>query len=238
MVGDRHTASVASRNMHFVISNSSYEDDGSAYNMSFMTNAGGSNYAPLGKSAPSVIYDKDGTLTRHVGGKAGSTVIPNHSYYYNTQDFKPASWGVRVSNDRYALMRMANVGGSDTAFRVTTPDGDVATNKPSNNQYAGTNALVKLNDGQYTVSFPDGLNSILDGFDIQFFISAGPISGSTMVKFSGIGNYFKVSNRPQVNNLNSLRAAKGTSFAIAGNDLYVKFFTTKQSWFKTQFRKK
>lgn len=232
------TAAVASRHTHFVMSNSSYEDDGSAYNMRFVNEVGGSNYAPLGKSAPSVIYDKDGTLTRHVGGKAGSTVIPNHPYYYNTQDIKPARWNVRVSNDRYALMRMANVGGSNTTFRVTTPDGDVASNKPGNNQFSGANALVKINDGQYTVNFPNGLNTISGGFDVQFFISAGPTGGSTMVKFSGIGKRFKVNNRPQVNNLNSLRAAKNTSFAIVGNDLYVKFFTTKQSWLKTQFRRK
>ncbi|WP_394202509.1 malectin domain-containing carbohydrate-binding protein [Marinagarivorans algicola] len=235
------TAAIAGRHTHFVMSRSSYENDGSADNMSFINETGGSFYEPLGKSAPSVIYDKDGSLTRHVGGKAGSTVIPNHPYYYNRRDIKPEGWNARLSDDRYALMRMANVGGSKTTFSVTTPDGDVAKDNPGSGEFAGSNALVKINDGQYTVKFPDGLESISGGFDIQFYIRTGPTGGSTMVKFEGIGNQFKVNNRPKIKTLNNLRNATQTSFAQVGNDLYVKFFSSTGKYgqyVKTEFRKK
>jgi len=233
-------AAIAGRHTHFLMRNTSYEDDGSADNMQFATERGNdiTNLKPLGKSAPSVLYDEDGTLTGHVGGKAGSTVIANHPYYYDNQDIKPQSWNARVSDNRYALLRLANFNGSDTTFRVTTPDGDAASDKPGTGQFSGSNALVKINGGDYTVNFPDGINTVSNGIDVQFFIATGPRDGSTIIKFTGIGNSLKVGNRTKVDNLNAVRNATQTSWAQVGNDIWVKFFTTDQAYFKTQFRPK
>ncbi|MEN0062380.1 MAG: hypothetical protein AAGA48_09520, partial [Myxococcota bacterium] len=218
------SASIAARRTHFVMRGSSYEDDGSADHMSFVNPQGDSFYEPLGKSAPSVIYDEDGTLTSHVGGGPGFTVIPNHPYYYDDDDFLPSGWNARVSDDRYALMRMSNLNGSEATFRVTTPDGDSASNAPGNNQFAASNALVKVDSGDYTVDFPDGIESISGGFATSFFIRNGPTEGSTVVRFSDIGNRITVDDRPQVSSLVALRNATSTSFAHIGSDLYVKFF--------------
>ncbi|WP_086929657.1 carbohydrate-binding protein [Agarilytica rhodophyticola] len=232
------SAPIAARNTHFVMRNSSYENDGSANHMSFVNPQGGSSYEPLGKSAPSVIYDADGTLTRHVGGGAGSTIIPNHPYYYDNGDFKPSGWNARISDNRYALMRMGNVNGSNATFRVRTPDGNTASDRPGSGQFSGSNALVKLNGGEYSVDFPSGVNSISGGFDISFFVRTGPTGGSTIVKFPGIGNRMRVTNYRNAGNLNALRNSNSTAFAQVGNDLYVKFFTLNNPWDKVRFRRK
>ncbi|MEM9103667.1 MAG: carbohydrate-binding protein [Pseudomonadota bacterium] len=230
------SAAIAARNTHFVMRNSSFENDGSANHMSFVNPDGGNFYEPLGKMAPSVLLDEDGSLTEHVGGGAGTTVIPNHPYYYDDNDRQPQGWNAWISDDRYSLMLMSNVNGSDTQFQVTTPDGDSASDSPGSGEFSGTNALVKMDSGEYSVNFPEGLNSVAGGFDVSYFIRTGPQDGSTMVKFSDIGNQFTVTNRTNVGNLNAVRNAIQTSFARLGNDIYVKFFATASSSEKVQFR--
>ncbi|MEM9103733.1 MAG: G8 domain-containing protein [Pseudomonadota bacterium] len=232
------THTIASRNTHFVMRNSSYEDDGSADHMSFSNRSGGSFFVPISKGAPSVIYDEDGTLTSHVGGGPGYTIIPDHPYYYDSDDFLPPGWhNARVSADHYALMRMINASGSNTTFRVTTPDGDVASDKPGVGQFSGTNALVKVNDGEYRVNFPDGIQSVAAGFDVAFVIRRGPNTGSAIVQFRGIGNSLTVTSRGRsVNTMNALRNATETSFFRQGNHLFVKFFPVDAGFKRVTFR--
>ena len=230
------SAAIAGRNTHFVMRNSSYENDGSANHMSFVNPQGGSSYEPLSKIAPSVIYDADGSLTQHAGGGAGSTIIPDHAYYYDNNDIKPSGWNARISDDRYSLMRMSNVNGSNATFRVRTPDGNFASDAPGSGQFSGANALVKINAGEYTVDFPSGLNSISGGFDVSFFIRTVSTGGSTLVKFAGVASRLTVTNQSNAGNLNALRNSNTTAFARVGNDLYVKFFTLNNPWDKVRFR--
>ena len=241
-------AAIAGRHTHFVTRNTTYENDGSADNMQFATEQGASianiiknnpaNFKPLGKSAPSVLYDEDGTLTGHVGGQAGSTVIVDHPFYYDSEDIKPQNWDARVSDNRYALLRLANFNGSDTTFGVTTKDGVFASDKPGTGQFSGSNALVKINGGDYTVNFVGGINTVSNGIDVQFFIATGPRDGSTIIKFTGIGDTLKVGNRPKLNDLNAVRNATQTSWTQVGSDIWVKFFSTEEAYFKAQFRPK
>ncbi|MEM8947392.1 MAG: G8 domain-containing protein [Planctomycetota bacterium] len=230
------TNGVAIRHTHFVMRNTSFEDDGSANNLSYSdVNGGTSSYNPVGKSMPSVLYDEDGTLSSHVGGQAGSTVVPDHPFFYDSGDSKPAGWNARISDDLYAVFRMRSPSGQNPTFRVTTPDGDQAQNSPGTGQFAGTNTLMKKDAGDYTVDFPQGVNTASNGFDILYFNVNGPQNGSTVVRFQNMGNTFSVENRPFVNSLSAVRNATQTSWTRLGDDLYVNFFTVQSESDRVNF---
>ncbi|MEM1011615.1 MAG: G8 domain-containing protein, partial [Planctomycetota bacterium] len=215
----------AQRLTHFVMSDTSFEDDGSANAVSFTNPGGGLNYDPVGKSFPSVVYDADGTFTGHVGGSAGSTIVGDHPFFYNSSDFRPSGWNARVTDDLYAMFRMREPV-NNALFRVTSPDGETGQARPGTGQFNGTNTIMKMDDGDYSVTFPDGLNSISNGFDIKYNTLVGPGDGSTMVRFVGVADRVTVNNRPRVDNLEMLRQANSTSFAVDGFDVWVKFFSS------------
>lgn len=213
----------AQRLVHFVMSDTSFENDGSANNVSFVNPEGFSNYDRVGKNMPAVIYDADGSFTSHVGGGAGSTIVPNNPFFYNSNDFRPAGWNAVVSYDLYTMFRMRSFSGNPL-FRVTSPDGFSGQNRPGTGQFSGTNTLLKRNDGDYTVEFPDGLGSISGGFEIKYDTLVGPNQGSTMVRFANVAQTVTLNNVPRLQNLATLRNANSTAFATDGNDLWVKFF--------------
>ncbi|MEM1028674.1 MAG: VCBS domain-containing protein, partial [Planctomycetota bacterium] len=214
----------AQRLVHFVMSDTSFEDDGSANNVSFSNPQGFQSYGPVGKTMPAVIYDVDGTFTGHVGGGAGSTIVPNNPFFYNSNDFRPAGWNAVVSDDLYAMFRMQGDGSANPLFRVTSPDGFSGEARPGTGQFNGTNTLMKRSDGDYTVSFPEGLGVISGGFRIKYDTLVGPNDGSTMVRFANVAQTVTLNNVPRLQNLSALRYANSTAFATDGNDLWVNFF--------------
>lgn len=218
--------SAAIRHTHFVSRNASFEADGTANNLRYSNQSGNlGSIDPMGGAMPSIIYDEDGTLTSHVGGGAGSTVVPDHPFFYDTGDFKPTGWNALISDDLYATLRFRSPSGQNPTFRVTSPDGDQAQDNPGNGQFAGTNTLVKKNAGDYVVDFPGGNSSASNGFDVLYVNVNGPQSGSTVVRFSGMASEFSVSNFPFVGDLTTLRNASQTVWTVSGGDLYVKFFS-------------
>lgn len=229
------TESIAIRHTHFVMRNTSFENDGSASSLSFAGPQGTfSNYTAIGKTMPSVILDADGSLTAAAGGRAGSTVIADHPFFYDSDDFIPAGWtNARISDDRYAVFRLR--AGQNPNFRIVTPDGDQASGKPGSGQFAGANTLLKLNDGDYQLSFPGGVNTVSNGFDILFFIVNGDRNGSTVVRFDNMAAAFSINNRPYVNNLSTLRNATQTSWTRSGGHIYAKFFSVNQEWERVNF---
>ena len=221
---DAHTFrahSAARRNTHHVMSNTSFEDDGSAFNVSIATQGGGSNHnSATNQFTPSAIYDADGTLTGHVGGVAGSTVVSNHPFFYDANDFQPAGWNAWVSDDLYSFLRFyANNSSAD--IRFTSPDGDSSTGSNNNSK-----TVVKLDAGDYTIDFPGGVNSVRSGFEILFQVDVGPDNGSTMVRFRDIRESLTLDNIPRVRNLATLRNSNRRAFAVDGDDLWVKFFSS------------
>lgn len=215
--------SAANRFTSHVFSNTTFEDDGSSGNVSIATQSGGATHSqPLGSSA-AAIYDLDGTLTGHVGGGAGSTVVTNHPFFYDSNDFRPFGWNAWVSDDLYAQLLFQPTN-SNAAIRITAPDGDFATETNSS-----FNTHVKTNDGDYTVSFPNGVNSISSGLSLKHFIRVGPNNGTTVIRFVGVGNSLAPQFVPQTSGLVSLRGASQTTYAVVGNDLYVKFFSSSNS---------
>ncbi|MEM0913759.1 MAG: DNRLRE domain-containing protein [Planctomycetota bacterium] len=213
----------AQRLVHFVMSDTSFENDGSANNVSFVNPQGFSSYNRVGQNMPAVIYDADGTFTGHVGGGPGSTIVPNNPFFYNANDFRPAGWNAVVSDDLYAMFRMRSFSGNPL-FRVTSPDGLSGQNRPGTGQFSGTNTLVKRSDGDYTVDFPEGIGVISNGFEIKYDTLVGPNQGSTMVRFVNVAQTVTINNIPRLQDLNTLRNATGTAFATDGNDLWVNFF--------------
>ncbi|MEM6312926.1 MAG: DNRLRE domain-containing protein, partial [Planctomycetota bacterium] len=212
----------AQRLVHFAMSDTSFENDGSAGNVSFVNPSGFSSYNRVGQDMPAVIYDADGTFTGHVGGGAGSTIVPNNPFFYNSIDFRPAGWNAVVSDDLYAMFRMRSFSGNPL-FRVTSPDGFSGQNRPGTGQFSGTNTLVKRDDGDYTLDFPEGLGGISNGFEVKYDTLVGPNQGSTIVRVAGVAQTVTINNAPRVQDVATLRNTNGVAFAVAGNDLWVKF---------------
>jgi hypothetical protein len=222
----------AQRHTHFVFRNTSFEGDGTADNVSFVGNAANNNYSPVGKTMPSVIYDEDGTFSGHVGGVAGSTIVPNHPFFYDTDDILPSGWNARISDDFYGMFRMRAPDSGNPIFRVTNSNGVSGTAQPGTGQFAGTNTLMKKNAGDYTVDFPEGVGIVANGFDIKFEVVAGPTSGSTMVRFKDIadpGSSLLPQGIQRVNGLANLRNATQTSFDVVDGDVWVNFFNSSNA---------
>ena len=228
-------APVAIRHTHFVLSNTTFENDGTAGKLSYANQSGLLRpYNAVGKLMPSVIYDSDGSLTGHVGGRAGSTVIPDHPFFYDSNDVLPSGWrNARVSDDLYAVFRLQAT--QNPVFRLISPDGDQAQGNTGTGQFAGTNTLLKMDAGEYQVELPNGNGSASNGFEILYFMVNGPRTGSTVVKFNNMAGRFRVSNRPAVANLNSLRNATRTSWVNSNGSIYVKFFSSDREWQRVNF---
>lgn len=222
---DAHTFrvhSAANRFTSHVLSNTTFENDGTAASVSIATQSGGSNHnQAVGGASPAAIYDVDGTLTGHVGGGAGRTVVTNHPFFYDSNDFQPAGWNAWVSDDVYAQLffRPTNQGAE---IRVTSPDGDSG----SEENVSSFNTHVKTNDGDYVVDFPEGVGSISSGLRVKHFQRVGPNNGSTVIRFEDLGNVLAPAGVPFVASLTTLRNSNNTVYTVVGNDLYVKFFSS------------
>ena len=210
----------ARRHTSHLLSNVSFEDDGSAQHVSIATQGRRANHTRPISSTASALYDVDGTLTGHVGGGAGSTVVANHPFFADGDDFLPEGWNAIITDDIYSTLNFQPVN-RDANFRVTAPDGDSGSRAGSN--FA---TVVKTNDGDYTVDFPDGVASVADGFEILHYIRVGPDTGSTVVRFSGAATILRPRGVDRSGNLEELRDETTTSFTIDGDDLVVKFFSS------------
>ncbi len=206
------------RDTSHVLSNTSFEDDGSANHVSIGTRSGGSTHNDPLQQAAGALYDLDGTLTGHVGGGAGYSVVTNHPFFYDSNDFRPAGWNAVVSDEVSAYFQVDPVN-QNADFRLTAPDGDQAT---TDGKFA---THLKTDDGDYIVDFPEGINLVAAGFDINFFIIRGPNAGSTVVRFDGVAATLRPQNTPRAASLAELRNATTTTYGTFGGDLYVKFFT-------------
>lgn len=225
------SAFVAVRNTHFMMSNTSFENDGSHDHVSTRVNPSGTtNIAPVGKGQPSIIYDVDGSITSSRGGGAGFTVVPDHPFYYDSNDIKPAGWNSRISDDPYATFRI--YGANNPLLRITTPDGDSDDERTGSSSGFGINAVLKTNPtgttqtdaGDYKISFPQGYTGNLT---VQYTTKLGPL-GWTMMEFTNQSTN-RVTNRPFVSNLATLRNATQTSWTRSGSSIWVKFFSARNN---------
>jgi hypothetical protein len=116
----------ALRHTSHVMTNTSFEDDGSGGHVSVGTQGGGSSQNSPFDLSPASIYDADGTLTGHVGGGAGWTVTTNHPFFYDSDDTVPSGWNAAISDDIYAMLHF-DPDNSGSRFRATAPDGDRIT---------------------------------------------------------------------------------------------------------------
>ena len=214
----------ALRHTSFLFSNTSFENDGSALSISISTQNGGSNHSGAFQNSASAVLDMDGTLTGPSGGGPGYTVVSNHPFFYDADDFRPAGWNAWISQDTYSMLnvRAENV---NADFRFTSPDGDTDTWTNTIGQF-GFNTHVKNNSGDYVISFPQGISSVEGGFEIWHHNRVGP-SGSTVIRFEQIG-LMLAPDLPELSNLNALRNSKVSAFYRDNDDLWVKFFNFNQ----------
>ncbi len=209
------------RHTSYVARNTSFEDDGSANNVSVANPNGGANHSEaVGGFSAAAIYDEDGTLTGHVGGGPGSTVVTNNRFFYDSDDIRPPGWNAWVSDDIYALLNFNPVNQS-ADFRITTPDGDSETESGRN-----FNTHVKTDNGDYTISFPEGTASVANGFRMLHYIRTGPSSGSTVMRFSNVGNLLAPLGVPRVNSLNALRNSNSSAYAVVNGDLWMNAYSS------------
>ncbi len=209
--------SAALRHTHHVMTNTSFENDGSAGHVSIANQSGGATHSSgANQFTPSAVYDGDGTLTGAVGGGAGHTIVSNHPFFYDAADFKPSGWNAWVSDDTYSLLHF-NMNNGNTV-RFTAPDGDSTSGSGSNSK-----TVVKMDAGDYTVDFPSRAGN---GINILYYVRVGPDDGATMVRFAGIANSLRPNGVSQVGSVTTLRNANSTSYAISGNDLWVKFHSS------------
>ncbi len=211
----------ARRHTSHLLSNTSFEDDGSAQHVSIANQGRGANHSRPISSTASALYDVDGTLTGHVGGGPGSTVVANHPFFADGNDFLPEGWNAIITDDIYSTLNFQPVN-RDAEFQVTAPDGDTGTRSGSN--FA---TVVKTNDGDYTVDFLDGVDSVAEGFEILHYIRVGPDTGSTVVRFSGAAAVLRPRGVSQSASVDQLRGESETSFTVDGDDLLVKFFSNR-----------
>ena len=215
----------ALRHTSHVMRNTSFEDDGSAGHVSVGSQGGGTNHnSPFNNSA-AAIHDEDGTLTGHVGGGAGSTVVANIPFFYDSDDFRPAGWNAVVTNDLYSMIHF-DPSNSNANFRVTAPDGDQITDEGRSRKthvksFQGGNALDPAND--YLIELVSG--SLTDTFDLRYWARTGP-SGSTVLRLVGFGDTVRPRNMNRATTLSALRAATETTFTVVDGDIYIKAFTS------------
>ncbi len=212
---------VGTRHVNHLMSNTSFENDGSMGAVSISTRTGGATQGNPLEQAAGTLYDVDGSLTGLVGGGAGYSVVANHPFFFDAADIRPAGWNAVVSDDVYSMLLFDPVN-QNADIRVTTPDGDSATYARS-----GFSTHVKTGAGDYVVDFPDGIESVAGGLEIRFFGRQGP-TGATVVRFEGIASVLVPQNISRVIGLDNLRNANRTSFEIIDGDVWVKFFSSNR----------
>jgi len=224
--GNAHTFRTngsALRHTSHVMTNTSFENDGSGGHVSVGTQNGGSLQTSPFDFSPASIYDADGTLTGHVGGGPGSTVVTNHPFFYDADDFRPAGWNAVVTDDIYAMLHF-DPNDNSSRFRVTAPDGDQIIdqgNSRRNTHIKAGGSLDPSND--YRIDLASG--SLNNGFDFNYLTRNGP-SAPTVLRFVGFGNTLRPQNMSRATTLGELRSATESTFTVVNGDVYIKAFSS------------
>ena len=218
------------KDTHHMVSGISFEDDGSANHVSISDADGDPNFNPNASAAfSSVLYDIDGSLTGAVGGGPGSTVVPNVTFMHDRDgsDFQPPGWNAWVTDNLYAELFTTTLSPNNPAVSLermefTSPHRSTTT--------TGINATrqrisTKLDDGFYSVSFPDGLGSMAAGFKIRLLVDSGtPATGSTMLRYVGIGQSMTPDDGIEVGSWEALESATQNAYYRADDNLWLKRF--------------
>lgn len=221
-------AELASKRQHYLLSGTTFENDGTANQLKY-DNPNGSGL--FDSQIPLAGIDVDGTLTGHVGGGAGYTIIPDHPFHRDSNDFVPSGWEALVTDYYYAgfeLVSIDGLSGTIDNVRITNPVG-ASISKFSGQQKL--NVAVKLGWGDYVVDFPDGLgNFATDGFKYVLRLTQGDEfvpdeDKAAIIKFEGIGGQLVPKGVPHAIDMETLRAANQTAWHNDANgDVWMKIF--------------
>jgi hypothetical protein len=213
----------ALRHTSHVMTNTSFENDGSGGHVSVGTQGGGSSQTSPFDLSPASIYDADGTLTGHVGGGAGWTVTTNHPFFYDSDDIVPSGWNAGISNDIYAMLHF-DPDNSGSRFRATAPDGDQIIDAGTSRR----NTHIKVGFGfdpadDYAIDLSSG--SLSNAFEFKYWTRTGP-TGPSVLRFEGFGNTLRPQNTNRATTLDDLRFATQTTFTVVDGDVYIKAFSS------------
>lgn len=216
----------ALRHTSHVMSNTSFENDGSAGHVSVGTQGGSATQnSPFDFSAAS-IYDADGTLTGHVGGGAGWTVVANHPFFYDSADILPGGWNAGISADIYAMLHFSPTNAA-SRFGVTAPDGDRIVDEGSSRR----NTHIKVGYGfdpadDHLIDLAAGSSS--DAFDFRYWTRTGP-AGPNVLRFVGFGNTLRPQGMNRATTVEAVRAATQSTFTVVNGTVFIKAFSSSNS---------
>ncbi|MEN1678983.1 MAG: G8 domain-containing protein [Planctomycetota bacterium] len=218
---------------HHMISGISFENDGSANSVSIANADGSGSFGGNTAAFSTVLYDVDGTLTGHVGGGPGHTVVTNVGFMHDRDgsDFQPAGWNAWVTDNLYAELFINTLNPFDASkpmveMEYTSPARQVATTSDNGTR---NRISVKLDDGFYSVRFPNGLGNSAEGFRIRLEVRSGPpAEGSALLRYIGIGQTMTPDSGVEVDSWADLEAAAGDAYYRAGDNLWLKRFVSDE----------
>lgn len=227
----------ANKFSHTTAEGISFEDDGTADKLGIEIY--GDNFISLDESPVFVagrpdsfsglVYDVDGSLTGHGGGGAGYVLTPKVDFYRDSTDLTPAGWNGYLSDDRYAQFRIGRINDVDAVdnyippFRISNGDGHSIIADRWNQTFV-QRMYVKLNAGDYTVEFLNGIPD--DGFDIKFDATTVTQPGdATVFRIVDAGRGYQPDQGTEVLTVDALRASGSNAWLRAANgDLWLKIF--------------
>ncbi len=216
----------ALRHTSHVMSNTSFENDGSANHVSVADPNGNSAQNSPFDFSPTSVYDADGTLTGHVGGGPGWTVVANHPFFYDSDDIVPNGWNAAISPDLYAMLHFSPAN-SNSRFRVRAPDGDRITDEGTSRR----NTHIKVGFGfdpadDHLIDLAGG--SLSNAFDFFYYTRTGP-TGPSVLRLAGFGNSLRPQDMNRATTVEQLRSANEATFTVVNGDVYIKAFSSSDS---------
>ncbi|MEO2032590.1 MAG: right-handed parallel beta-helix repeat-containing protein [Planctomycetaceae bacterium] len=228
----------ANKFSHTTAEGISFEDDGTADNLGieiYGNNFISDDQTPVFVSGrpdsfSGLIYDVDGSLTGHGGGGAGYVLTPKIDFYRDSTDLTPAAWNGYISDDRFAQLRFGRVNTSNAVdnrmpvFRISNGDGHSIIADRWNGLSYLQRLYVKLNAGDYTIEFLNGIPD--DGFVVHSDAKTVSQPGdSTVFRIVDAGQNYQPNQGTEVQSVEALRAAGSNAwFRAADGDLWMKVF--------------
>ncbi len=232
--------------MGSTITGTSFEDEASAESVRFIE--GG----PVAVPSTRPLLDLDGSLTEHVGGGAGYSLLRKHDFWFDglngdrviapQGDANQASLTRKQFASFHLTTRGEGGGGPNVRLRITSPAGnayefggvrgDEATNSVGRSPFVDDPRSITIIGDEYTIEPVRPYDLGTNTFRFAYFDWSSPENSvSNVFRLVDAANemtptYSQTGQElPSVNSLPRLRAAtENTFFRDSNGDLYLKLF--------------
>ena len=167
-----------------------------------------------------VHWDMDGSF----GGKANTSIITNHPLCRDGSEVRYANWNNLYRTDRRFAYMMIDAAGDPKMTIVRTKNGTPKVGQYYIRGFYGTfiHFPVMVNDGfLYTLQFESLGTEKKVALRMRDVYTNGDEVLFRIKEFGRLPG-LSVSNAKKVNSLNDVRNENATSYAIVGNDIYLK----------------